>query len=76
MATLGPDRIPVITMSFVALVLMVTVVSQAVYKIHKNRLDDALKRDLLDRGMSADEIATVLGARTHKSGCGRSRLSA
>ena len=36
-------------------------------KHNKNRLDDALKRELLDRGMSADEIATVVRARPQRS---------
>ncbi len=34
--------------------------------IHKNRTEDALKRELLDRGMSADEIATIVGAKSSK----------
>jgi hypothetical protein len=34
------------------------------YKIHKNRTIAALKHDMLDRGMSAEEIKTVLDAGT------------
>lgn len=37
-----------------------------VYMIHKNRTEDALKRDLLDRGLSADEIATIINAKSDK----------
>jgi hypothetical protein len=45
------------------LFFIVSAVLFTVYKIHKNRLEDALKRELLDRGMSADEIAIVIRAR-------------
>jgi len=37
------------------------------YKMHKNRTIAALKQDMLDRGMSADEIKTVLEAGTKPS---------
>jgi hypothetical protein len=46
-------------------------VTGTVYKMHKNRLEDALKRELLERGMSADEIATVIRAKPSRTGqCG------
>jgi len=48
-----------------ALVICAVVVGMiclTVYKIHKSRSDYALKRELLDRGMSADEIATIIRA--------------
>ena len=66
--TLQPgDRLPVIivgmTMGAFALVVIVTVVAGTVYKMHKNRLADSLKRELLERGMSADEIVTVISAK-------------
>ncbi|HVT26726.1 MAG TPA: hypothetical protein VHE81_01800 [Lacipirellulaceae bacterium] len=38
-----------------------------IYAIHKNRTEDALKRELLDRGVSADEIATIIGAKPNRS---------
>lgn len=61
---LGPgERIPVIVLGMFALVIVVTVLCGTIYKMHKNRLEDALKRELLDRGMSADEIATVVSAK-------------
>jgi hypothetical protein len=49
---------------FASLLVALTVafVSVTIYKMHKNRLDDALKRELLDRGMSAEEIAAVICA--------------
>ena len=37
-------------------------VSSAVSSIHRRRLDHDLKQDLLDRGMSADEVAQVVEA--------------
>ena len=52
---------------FVAVVLVFSVAAVAVicftvYSVHKSRADHALKRELLDRGMSADEIATIIRA--------------
>jgi hypothetical protein len=57
----------------VALVLLTLIIGAVVYGIHKNRLENALKRDLLDRGMSADEIATVVKAKTESQPLPRSR---
>ena len=42
--------------------LFFAMIASAVYQMHKNRLEHALKRELLDRGMSADEIATVISS--------------
>jgi hypothetical protein len=72
MSALGPgERIPVIVLGMFALVIMVIFISGTVYKIHKNRLEDALKRELLERGMNADEIATVIRAKPGRHrGCG------
>jgi hypothetical protein len=50
------------------LCLMIAIVAVTIYKIHKSRLNDALKRELLDRGMSAEEIATVINAKPAKVG--------
>ena len=52
---------------FIAVVLVFSVAAVAVicftvYSIHKSRAEHALKRELLDRGMSADEIATIIRA--------------
>ena len=60
------QRTGMIALSIVAFVIITTVFLITMYKAHKNRLEDSLKRELLERGMSADEIATVVGARpTH-----------
>jgi hypothetical protein len=66
-------------MFMVVLVLLVITITLCVtiYGVHKNRLDTALKREMLDRGLSPDEIATVVNSRPAKSrGCGRLGSSA
>jgi hypothetical protein len=60
------QRTGMIAMSIVAVVFITAILTITVYKMHKNRLEDALKRDLLDRGMSASEIAMVVRARPGK----------
>jgi ABC-type lipoprotein release transport system permease subunit len=57
---------------FIAVVLVFSVAAVAVicfmiYAVHKNRAEVALKRELLDRGLSADEIATIIRATPLKS---------
>jgi hypothetical protein len=57
---------------FIAVVLVFSVaalgvVCLTVYLIHKNRAEVAFKRELLDRGLSADEIATIIRATPPKS---------
>ena len=64
------ERLPVIILGLFALVFTVSIVVIMVYSMHKNKLEDALKRELLERGMSADEIATVIGAKSAK-GCAK-----
>jgi hypothetical protein len=48
-------------------VAAIAIIGGVVYAIHKNRLENALKRELLDRGLSADEIATVVSAKAGKT---------
>ena len=48
-------------------VAAVAVICFTIYMVHKNRAEVALKRELLDRGMSADEIATIIRATAPKS---------
>ena len=56
-----------------ALVLLVIgAVCLTVYAIHKNRVEAELKRELLDRGMSAEEVATVISAKADRGGQRRS----
>jgi hypothetical protein len=72
MNAIGPgDRIPVIVVGAVlgvfALTFLATTVSVTIYKLHKTRLEIGLKRELLERGMSADEIAVVISARPSRA---------
>jgi hypothetical protein len=69
--SLGPgERLPFLIVGLIlgifALVFVVTIVSGTIYKMHKNRLDDSLKRELLERGMGADEIVAVISAKPNK----------
>lgn len=45
-----------------ASVAIVFILCYTICLIHKNRAEVALKRELLDRGLSADEIATIIRA--------------
>ena len=55
----------VVTVSICSLVAL-GIICAAIYKIHKTRVEDALKRELLDRGLAADEIATIINAKADK----------
>ncbi|HEX3601329.1 MAG TPA: hypothetical protein VHU84_14350 [Lacipirellulaceae bacterium] len=46
----------------VTLVSVCLIVAITIHSVHKNRLSYQMKRELLDRGLSADEIATIIGA--------------
>ena len=69
----GPgERFALLVLGVFALVFVVTMIACTIYAMHKNRLNDQLKRELVDRGMSADEIATVVNAKPGKTAsCGR-----
>jgi hypothetical protein len=59
----GPEVLMILVfIAAVALVLIVSIVSIAVYKVHRNRLNDALKRELIERGASAEDIAAIVRA--------------
>jgi hypothetical protein len=66
-------QIGVMVFGVVALLLMTIIICITICGVHKNRLDDALKRELLERGMNADEIATVMSAARPKCGSHRPR---
>lgn len=57
-----PLLIVLIVFGTTGLVALVGIVAHTIKTIHQSRLDDALKRELLDRGMSADEIALMIRA--------------
>jgi hypothetical protein len=74
-AALGSgERTGLMVISIVAIVFMIWMVLVTLYMIHKNRLEDALKRELLDRGMSADDIATVIRARPRRGYASHARI--
>lgn len=55
-----------ITMTLIFGLPIVGVLSAAWYKINKVRSDNDLKRSMVERGMSADEITRVLAATGEK----------
>jgi hypothetical protein len=50
----------------IAVISIVAVVSGTVQSMHRSRVEADLKRDMLDRGMPADEIARVIESTTPK----------
>jgi hypothetical protein len=56
-------RLGLIMFTLISAVFVFAIGSAVLYKMHKNRLEDGLKRELLDRGMSAAEIAMVVRAK-------------
>lgn len=52
-----------------SIVLTVAIVAFTVYKVHRNRLNDALKRELLERGTSPDEIVAIVRATPTSGRC-------
>jgi len=51
----------------IAVVAIVAIVSGVVQSIHRERVESDLKRDMLDRGMTGEEIARVVESRTPES---------
>ena len=49
-----------------AIVAIVGIVARCIHSIRRDATNAALKQDMLDRGMSADEIKVVLEAGTGK----------
>ena len=43
-------------------ITLACIASTAISKIHQRRIETELKREMLDRGMSADEVARVIEA--------------
>jgi hypothetical protein len=64
------QRTGMIALSIAAIVFVISILLITIYGMHKNRLQDSLKRELLDRGMSASEIAMVVRAKPGKHRCG------
>jgi hypothetical protein len=67
LAPIAPDErfalcVTSVVIGLTALVFIIGLITHTVSKIHRTRLEAALKRELLDRGLSADEIAEVIAA--------------
>lgn len=45
-----------------ALVIIVGLITHTIAKVHRTRLEATLKRELLDRGLSVEEITSVIAA--------------
>jgi hypothetical protein len=56
----------------ITLICIVPVISGCWYKIRKAELEAGLKRDMIERGMSADEIERILQA---PSNCRRDKAA-
>jgi hypothetical protein len=60
------DYIPILAIvsvfGTILIVSLASIISRAVYKIRSDATAAQLKQDMLDRGMSAEEIKTVLEA--------------
>jgi hypothetical protein len=56
-----------------AVVGVIAIVATTIHHMHRNRLEDSLKREMLDRGMSAEEISTVLARSKRGMMCGPRR---
>jgi hypothetical protein len=57
------ERMALIVMPLFFIVLAIIVTTGIVFiAVHRRRVEAALKRELLDRGMSAEEIATIIAA--------------
>jgi hypothetical protein len=52
----------------IAMMVCVPVAADCWRKVRKHELDADLKRDMIGRGMSADEIERILAARSDNSG--------
>jgi hypothetical protein len=56
------EREMIIFFGSIALVMIAWIVSRAVQRIHRARLEDSLKRELVERGMSAEDIVGIVQA--------------
>ena len=70
-SSVNDEQVPLViclaALAAITVVLVVAVVSMTAFAIHRNRVNSALKREMLDRGMSAEEIAMVIQSRPAKS---------
>jgi hypothetical protein len=64
------DLLPIVVISIVfgsfVLISLSIIAATCVTKIRRHAIDARLKQDMVDRGMAAEEIATILNAGTKK----------
>jgi hypothetical protein len=70
------DRAPFfgfsIMFALVMVIVVAAIVSKTMCRMHKAQLEDALKRELVDRGFTADEIAKIVETSPlNSAGCGK-----
>ncbi len=58
-----PLAVVIIVFGTMLLIAIVAIVAGTIRSIHRHRLDDALKRELVERGMDAEEIERIVGAK-------------
>jgi hypothetical protein len=44
------------------IIVIAVIVSKTIYRVHKNRLENALKHELVERGFSPTEIVEIISA--------------
>jgi hypothetical protein len=60
----GEDRTLVVAMILGTVVGIVAIIGSTINRMHRRNAEIALKQDMLDRGLSADEIERVLAAKS------------
>ena len=61
------ERFGLLLACLLALVVLAAIVALLLYGMHRSRLNIGLKRELLDRGFSAEEIVAVVAAKPAKT---------
>jgi hypothetical protein len=73
------DRLPVVIVTIVfsagIIVASVAIIGGLLHTYHRHRLQADLKRELLDRGLSPDEVVRVIQAAPAKNGVDGRRVS-
>jgi len=64
----GGERLAILAIGIGGLVLIAIAICTTVYYVHRTRSEIALKRELLEQGLGADEIATILSRPGRKRG--------
>ncbi len=59
----GGEIVPLAIMLIPALIILLVLGFSLADRVHRRNAEIALKRDMVDRGMSADEIERVLAAK-------------